>query len=65
MKYRKLVIILKLVDFVSISGFFDYWRKFYAYGRTRPDGYVTKKMGIFALLYVPVVDCSTKFYVFS
>ena len=53
MKYRK------LVDFVSIGGFLDYWRKFYAYGRTRPDGYLTKTLGIFALLYVPIVDYSS------
>ena len=35
------------------------------YGRTRLDGYLTKKMGIFALLYVPIGDYSTIFEVFK
>ena len=29
------------------------------YGRTHLDGYLTKKLGIFALLYIHIVDYST------
>ena len=36
----------------------------YIYGRTRRGGYLTKKLGIFALLYVHIVDFSTTFEVF-
>ena len=34
------------------------------YGRTCHDGYLTKKWGIFPLLYVPIGDYSTTFEVF-
>ena len=36
----------------------------YTYGRTRLDGYLTNKLGIFALLYVHILDYSTTFEVF-
>ena len=36
----------------------------YIYRRTRLDGYLTKKLGIFALRYVHIVDYSTTFEVF-
>ena len=36
----------------------------YIYGRTRLNGYLTKKLRIFALLYVHIVDYSTTFEVF-
>ena len=36
----------------------------YIYGRTRLDGYLTNKLGIFALLYVHIVNYSTTFEVF-
>ena len=36
----------------------------FPYGRTRLDGYLTKKLGIFALRYVHIVDYSTTFEVF-
>ena len=35
------------------------------YGRIRYDGYLTKKLGIHALLYVHIVDYLTTFEVFS
>ena len=34
------------------------------YGRTCLDGYLTKKLGIFPLLYVHIGDYSTTFEVF-
>ena len=34
------------------------------YGRTRLDGYLTNFFGMFALLYVHIVDYSTNFEVF-
>ena len=37
----------------------------YIYGRTRLDGYLTKKLEIFARLYVHIIDYLTKFEVFQ
>ena len=47
------------IEYHNLHSFAD----IYIYGKTRLDGYLTKKLGILVLLYVHIGDYSTKFEV--